>query len=94
MSATSDDQLLDGLATQPDAQPNPNRAALVTASDPSSIDSGALLYTLARRLRQLRDLLATARQAIQDIRARDTQQDARLTALETDVAALKAKVGL
>jgi hypothetical protein len=82
MSATADDQLLDGLATQPDAQPNPNRAALVTASDPPSIDSGALLFLLGRKLRQVRDLLATARQAIQDIRTKDAQQDGRLTAIE------------
>jgi hypothetical protein len=90
----TDDQLLDGLAARPEAQPDPSRAALVGAGDAPGIDAGALLFLLARRVGQLRDLLATARQAIQDIRARDTQQDARLTTLETDVAALKAKVGL
>jgi hypothetical protein len=82
MSTPTDDALLDGLAGQPDAQPNPNRASLVVDGTPPSIDSGALLYTLGRKLRQLRDLLATARQAIQDIRAKDTQQDTRLDAIE------------
>jgi hypothetical protein len=82
MSGVGDDQLLDALATQPGAQPDPARTSLVAEGDAPTIDTNAALGALRRGYARVRDLLATARQAIQDIRAKDAAQDARLDAIE------------
>ncbi|HEX6537486.1 MAG TPA: hypothetical protein VF041_23090 [Gemmatimonadaceae bacterium] len=76
----TDDDLLADLASQPDAQPDPARASLVTGGAAPSLDSGRGFFAV---LRVLRRVVALARQNQQDV-----------AQLKSDVSAIKQRLGM